>query len=222
MSTKEDTAFEAAEKLQQKVSELADLMPKALPYGIREAMAELKVGDYSALRRVPEPLFIRDILPVLTGEQGKFVDFKWWGFRFGSAFKGFLIVDVNDQVLFEVPALLDRNFKLVAAKNPRDTVPEAAARYKQRVYDRPGIARRDMHSALAARLDFSEVGRPMKHMQMLDKIFIHYGKPSIFEQTDNPLIREEAGTAAKESGPAPVAESNLYNDQDFSDEGMLD
>lgn len=218
-----DQAFKNVELHHKNVAEIADKMPAALPYGLREAMAELQVGQYAELRRVPEALFIRDILPVLTGEEGKYVDLRWWGFRFGSPFRGFFIVDDQDNVLFEVPPLMDKNFKLKPAQGARDTVPEATSRYRNRVYNRPGEARNELNEALQSRLDLSEAGRPMQHMMVLDKIFIHYGKPSIFEQTDLSEIREAVGSVKKAEAPATAASTaEVYGEQEYSDDGMLD
>jgi hypothetical protein len=215
--------FKEMEKHHQNVAELADKMPAGLPYGLREAMAELQVGSHAALRRVPEVLFVRDILPVLTGEEGKYVDFSWWGFRFGSPFRGFYIVNDRDEILFEVPGLMDKNFKLKDANGPRDTVPEATARYKNRAYNRPGQARAELNDALRARLDLKDAGRPMEHMMILDKIFIHYGKPSIFEQTDLSEIHEAVGTVKKAEAPATAAATaEVYGEEEYSDDGMLD
>lgn len=218
-----DQQFKNSELHHRNVAELADKMPQGLPYGLREAMAELQVGEYAELRKVPEVVFIRDILPVLTGEEGQYVDFRWWGFRFGSPFRGFLIVDDQDKVLFEVPALMDKNFKLKPARGTRDTVPEATANYKNRVYNRPGVARQELNEALQARLDLKDAGRPLQHMLILDKIFIHYGKPSIFEQTDLSEIHQAVGAVKKTESPASAASTaEVYGEQEYSDDGMLD
>lgn len=205
------------------VAAVADKMPEGLPYGLREALAELKVHDLGSLRRVPESTFVRDILPALTGEMGTLVDFKWWGFRFGSPFRGFFIVkdDDHNQVVFEVPALLDSNFKPKPASSPRDTVREAAMNYQNRAYNRPGQAKREFTEALQQRIDFTETGQALKHMQMLDKIFIHYGKPSIFEQTQDTLIHEVVGKS-KPAATSATPEAQVYDETEYSDEGMFD
>lgn len=202
----------------------ADKMPAGLPYSMREALAELKVVELNSLVRVPESIFVRDILPALCGELGTLVDFKWWGFRFGSPYRGFLIVKDHNQneVLFEAPPLLDRNFKLRPASSPRDTVREAAANYSNRAYNRPAQAKNEFNDALRARIDFSETGRALKFMTMLDKIFIHYGKPSIFEQVTDPDILAAVGREKTESPASTGTDSTVYEEQGYSDEGLYD
>lgn len=202
----------------------ADKMPAGLPYSMREALAELKVGELNSLVRVPESIFVRDILPALCGELGTLVDFKWWGFRFGSPYKGFLIVKDHNQseVLFEAPPLLDRNFKLRPARSPKDTVREAAANYQNRAYSRPHQAKNEFNDALRGRLDFSETGQALKFMTMLDKIFIHYGKPSIFESITDPAVLEAVGHEKIESPATAGTVSTVYDEQAYSDDGLYD
>lgn len=215
------------------VAAMADKIPAGIPYGVREAIAELKLSGLGELVRVSEATFVQEILPALTGEEGTLVDFKWWGFRFGSPFKGFYIVEDNDAsvIVFEVPPLLDSNFKLRPAKSTRDTVREAAANYSNRAYNRPAQAAREFNDALRDRLDFGETGRPLKHMVMLDRIFIHYGKPSIFEKVTDPEVlaavaelKAEQGdqSATPTSAVTAVPTQQTYSDMDYSDEGMLD
>jgi plasmid stabilization system protein ParE len=215
------------------VAALADKIPSGIPYGVREAIAELKLTGLGELVRVGEATFVQEILPALTGEEGTLVDFKWWGFRFGSPFRGFYIVEDNDasKVIFEVPPLLDSNFKLKPAKSARDTVREAAANYANRAYNRPAQAKREFNDALRERIDFSETGRPLKHMVMLDRIFIHYGKPSIFEKVTDPevlkavaeLKAEQGDTAATPTSAASATPAQqVFSEMDYSDEGMLD
>lgn len=214
------------------VAAMADKIPAGIPYGVREAIAELKLSGLGELTRVNESTFVHEVLPALTGEEGTLIDFKWWGFRIGSPFKGFYIVEDNDPstILFEVPPLLDSNFKLRPAKSPRDTVREAAANYQNRSYNRPHQAKSEFNDALRARLDFSETGRAAKHMLMLDKIFIHYGKPSIFEKVTDPVVLAEVERLKKEQGdtstipgvtPSTPVEQT-FSEVDYSDEGMLD
>lgn len=204
--------------------ELADEMPASLPYALREAMATLKLeGD--DLPRVIEGVFVRDILPVLTGEEGDRVDMKWWGGRFDSPFKGFYIVNDQNEVLFEVPPMLSRNFKLNPPENPRDTINEDRARHAQRAYNRPKQAREEYDAALRKRLDLSGARRPLEHMKMLDKIFIHYGKPSIFEQAADEDVRNQSAVpgGAKDSGHGPVEQpAKVFEEANYSDDGLLD
>ena len=203
------------------VAELADSMPGELPYGLREAMAELQIDNQ--LPRVNEHIFVRDVLPVLYGDEGDRVDMKWWGGRFDSPFRGFLIVNNADEVLFEVPPLLDRNFELVPADGTRDTVSEAAATYRNRVYNNPGQARGEMLAALRRRIDLKTTGRPLEHLQQLDKIFQHYGRESIFAKAPQEEVRKVANlptveTTVEQGAPA----GQVFEDKDYSDEGLLD
>lgn len=222
MSEDKKELTEIAHKAQS-IPELADSMPESLPYGLREAMATLQLQG-EALSRVPEAIFVRDVLPVLCGEEGSLVDMKWWGGRFDSPFKGFMIVDSQNNDLFEVPPLLDRNFKLKPPANTRDSVNEDRAAYKQRVYNRPREAKEQYKEALRRRIDLTPASRPMEHMKMLDKIFIHYGKPSIFEQAPSDEVRQQAAVIGKvaeaESVVAPAAE--VFGERDYSDDGLLD
>ena len=204
------------------IPQIADEMPKNLPYALREAMAELQVHR-ADLPRVPEAIFIRDILPVLTGEEGQHVDMVWWGGRFGNPFLPFLIVNQQNEVVFEVPPFLDRNFVLNPARE-RDSLNEDRQRYAERAYNRPAEARAMYEEALRKRIDFSTAKRPLEHMQTLDKIFKHYGKPSIFEQAEKEEVKALAGEFQPET--IPVAETpsapKVYASENYDDEGFLD
>lgn len=217
--------FEIFEQHQQNIHKMAEGMPDALPFSVREAMAELKVMDVNSWRRVPESHFVHSILPALTGELGDAIDFRWWAFRFGSQFKGFYIVDDNDtsKLIFEVPPLMNSHFTTRKAKNARDTVGEARANYKNRVYSRPGDARQEMLENLQGRMDFTGIHSSLiESMQKLDKIFIHYGKPSIFEKAQSAELKKLMGVKDNSAPAASAEESQVYKDEDYSDAGMLD
>lgn len=211
------------EQAPKSVHQLADEMPSSLPYAVREAIATLAV-DTDDLPRVHEAVFVRDILPVLTGEEGNMVDMKWWGGRFDSPFKGFYIVSPENEILFKVPPLLDRNFKLNPAQSTRDTVNEARANFSNRVYNRPAAAKEEYKGALRKRLDLSLGDRPLEHMKMLDKIFIHYGKPSIFEQGVSEEVRKSLGVneTAAVASTSNADTPKVFAEADYDEEGLLD
>lgn len=205
--------------VQKKITDMIEEMPAALPYGVREAIAMLKTFEKD-LVRVREDVFVRDILPVLAGEEGDKVDMSWWAHRLESVYKGFYIVSIADEVLFEVPPLFDRNYKLVDAASARDTVTEARANFNNRAYNRPAQAREEYRQALSRRIDLTNGGRAREHMAMLDKILIHYGKPSIFEGAQSDEVRKLAATTST-AAQAPMAVSE-NEDMSYSDEELLD
>lgn len=213
-----------SEQKPKSIHEMADEMPAELPYAVREAIATLQVTG-KELPRVPEAIFVRDILPVLAGEEGTAVDMKWWGGRFDSPFKGFNIVADNGDILFEVPPLLDRNFKLRPVDGRKNSINEARGEFANRVYNRPRQAKDEYKQALRNRLDLTLGDRPIEHMKMLDKIFIHYGKPSIFEQGVSEEVRQRLGVE-KNTPPATQTTTTdapkVFSEADYDEEGLLD
>jgi hypothetical protein len=213
---------EEEKKPELSVAERADAMPKGLSYAIRESIATLQVLQETDKARVHEAIFVRDVLPVLCGDEGQTVDMAWWGGRFDSPFKGFLIVNDDNEVLFEVPPLLDRNFDLVPARHARDSINEDRANYTKRVYNRPGDAKAEYAEAMRRRLDLTKTGRPLQHMHMLDKIFIHYGRPSIFEQDSRETIKLAVESSGLKVAPTEAPATQVFSEENYSEEGLLD
>lgn len=90
----------------QKIDARATELGGVIPVGLAEAIArsELIDDNKQALRQVPEAIFVRDILPAISGKLGQ-VDMRWWVDQFGAPQRGFLVVDQKGMVLFEHPPM---------------------------------------------------------------------------------------------------------------------
>lgn len=87
-----------------------NLAETALPQPLLDAIVEERMlrENKANVRRVPEEIFVRDILPAISGELGE-ISMRWWVDQFGSATSGFIVAAANQAGvmvdLFEHPPM---------------------------------------------------------------------------------------------------------------------
>lgn len=166
----------------QEREKLAEKYGDAFPAGLAEAIAqeELLMETKSLLRKVPEYIFKRDILPAVAGKLGP-VDMRWWIKQFGSVTLGFLVVkDSNhDEVIFEFPPMAPSNqAELNSDKRP---VGDVIKDYHNRAQIRPSESKDELKKALRDYIHPGDQVVFIDNIARVERICRYYGETILAE-----------------------------------------
>lgn len=137
-------------ELREIASRLGD-KPSVLPQGLQEALAreEINLENKVGITRVPEPIFVRDILPAISGDLGE-VDMRWWVAKFGATTKGFIVTALDEKnqtiELFDFPPMVPSPD--IEASRTAKPVGDVLADYRNRVRQRPGESEDELKASL--------------------------------------------------------------------------
>lgn len=179
---------------------LAHLRPLATPEDVRSAMAQLTQLADSDVPRVPEAIFVRHVLPILTDRSGE-VDVSVWLDLAGAATRPMDVVNPANEVLFRVPALMSRipTRKHNTARESISTVVNEA-QLKEKVHPKMG------EIALEAGLKRHQTPRraDMETAKQWNAILVRYGYPPI----------AEVGEVSPSDLKAPEASKPIFSGED--------
>lgn len=157
-----------------------------------------------------ESWFVRDLLPMIAGEQGKGQDMTFWVQRIGyyrivrvyedRAMVGGKVAD-GAVPLFQLPPLIHNDGrKFRESTSDRDSVYEEMLTIENRMRNNPGRAVREVQQSLQQRLKAQSSEATANYAKLINSILARYGKP---------LLSEAIGIAgAPDSKAAP--ETNFY------------
>lgn len=162
--------------------EVVDKLKLQLPENLALAIAEEEriVEERGHLRKVPEYIFRRDILPAVSGDLGP-VSMSWWIKQFGSPTLGFLVVadSDNNKVLFEFPPLGPNS---AAERNSeKKPVGDLVSDYLNRVRNNPKGAELEFKAGLRDYLHVGESVDVIENIAKTERIMRHYGKSILAE-----------------------------------------
>lgn len=162
----------------QKIDARANELGNIIPVGLAEAIARSELIDENkeALRRVPEGIFVRDILPAISGKLGQ-VDMRWWVDQFGATQRGFLVVDQQNQVLFEHPPMAPSPD--VDNSKTAKPISDSLANYRNRVRLPASNAHMDLQSELRASLRTGGFVAYIYNIALVERICRRYGESII-------------------------------------------
>lgn len=81
------------------------LTPVPMPENVKKAMEQITLLTQSEVPRVPEHLFVRHVLPIMTDQSGE-VDVSVWLDLAGTVNRPMDVVDAAGEVLFRVPPMM--------------------------------------------------------------------------------------------------------------------
>ena len=140
----------------------------------RGYLEEIKAKPFKIL----EAQFIRDLLPVIAGEEGSAVDLTFWFHNTGSWFREIHVVNDKGEDLFVVPPFFNR--KAVGIREQQDDLDSLASDldlYERKRRLDPGVANNFLMESFSRRVvDNTDYEEDLKNM---NSILARYGKPPI-------------------------------------------
>lgn len=205
----------------QKIDARADQLGGAIPVGLAEAIARSELIDQNkeAMRRVPEAIFVRDILPAISGKLGQ-VDMRWWVDQFGATQRGFLVVDQRDQVLFEHPPMAPTP----NVDNSKDAKPisDSLTDYRNRVRLPASNAHVDLQHDLRSSLRTGGFVSYVYNIALVERICRRYGesiltgaKPEFVSVINEAVegLNEVMGPLGNRGEPVPTGQLAIANEK---------
>lgn len=184
--------------------EIDALTPMETPPDMLKAMKELINDGENDVARLPEHLFINNLLPVLTDTSGN-ADLSTW---LDIAGHGFRPIDVYDAgtgvVLFRVPSLYThRPTKKVG--DSRHSLAMMAQRASEYSTQHPALAQTFLRQQLTARQIDSQID--WDTLRQWNSILARYGYPPVANVPDKGV--PVSVTAAAPTGPSPTIHSSV-------------
>jgi hypothetical protein len=155
--------------------EQQDKPPRPLEPGIKAAMDTIMDLTKSDVPKLPEPLFLERIMPILQDTSGK-VDVEPWLLVAGTLNRPIDVVDGGGTVLFRVPAL-QRQLPTRTSEDRRHPLATVAAETALRMRRSPIEAEHFLEHALNARLPRAPID--LEPIKQLNEIFRRYNQPEI-------------------------------------------
>lgn len=164
----------------QKIDAHVNAQGNDIPTGLAEALAreEIFQSSESALRRVPEGIFIRDILPAIAGKLGQ-VDMRWWQAQFGATTRGFIVEDQDKKTLFEFPPLVPSP-DLNSSKNAKP-VGDMMANYRNRAQISPDESQHKLKQDLRGTMNSGGMTGFIYNIATVERICRRYGESIVAE-----------------------------------------
>lgn len=171
--------------------------------------AEMAKVNRELIARVPEELFIRDMLPIMAGEEGH-NSLEPWVELTGTIFNKAVVVDRNDNVLFEVPPIgVSPNFD--SDRENRASLYEVMEHHKLLMQVQPLAARNYLDSKLSELI--SKRPRDFDTLRKVDEILERYGKkPRIPKDFYERLDQGKTGDGAAATTTVTQMESDIGDD----------
>lgn len=183
-----------------------NFQPGGLPPQLRAMCEGLVNSDEIRYFFMDEALFVRDILPMLAGDD-KELNMNFWLHKVGSYFKSIRVVK-GKEVLFDVPPLFSNGAVSMPFAAPDDSLAEDMVRAELKANVHPGIGEKYLAEALHSRLKLEGPAAAKIFAAHINEILVRYGREPIYDVTG--LGKPEDAPAASK---AP-AEDALYQDFD--------
>jgi hypothetical protein len=158
----------------------------------RGYLEEIKAHPF----KISEAQFVRDLLPVLAGEEGTAVDLTFWFHNTGSWFRPIHVVDDKGSELFVVPPFFNR--KAVGIREQQDDLDSLASDldlYERKRQLDPGVANNFLMESFSRRVvDNTDYEEDLNNM---NSILARYGKPPIHAIVNGVDSVDTAATESK-------------------------
>lgn len=162
---------------------------------IKEIMEELDEIAETDRQRMPEEIFVAGFLPLFAGEADKVpkgLNLTKWSNIAGGPFRQVDVIDRQGNVLFTVPALMDRS-AFVSRTNDRINMGHIAATAVQYAHQSPALARNYIDEELAKRQVLKSIPAVvMQNLETWNTIFVRYNRPPLIALEPKDTKADEA------------------------------
>lgn len=171
--------------------------------------SEMAKVNKEIVARIPEELFVRDMLPIMAGDEGH-SSLEPWVELTGSIFNKAVVVDRNDNELFDVPPIgVSPNFD--SDRESRASLYEVMEHHKLLMEVQPLAARNYLDNKLAELI--SKRPRDFSTLRRVDEILERYGKtPRIPKEFYTRMDQAKAGSDAASTPSITETESDIGDD----------
>lgn len=163
-----------------KAKEVLDLFPPHLRNDLEEAMGKLREFNKSVeedIASVPEEVFVKHLLPILTNRTGS-QNLSIWQDIAGHAFRSINVVDKDGNILFNCPALFTSPDKQITGKGQHSAYEVISTAIKKSDV-LPALGVQHMKQHFISKL--YDVKAPIEKVVAWNRILVHYGHPPLIK-----------------------------------------
>lgn len=190
--------------------QLDDLKPIETDPDTLAAMQQLIEDGRNDVARLPENLFVQNLLPVLTDRSGK-VDIGVWLDIAGNGFRPIDVIAPNGEVMFRVPPLMTP-IPTQVKRDSRHSLALLVEETNRRRLQHPAIGETFLRAQLAQR--GVEQVLPIEQIRQWNTILVRYGHPPVIDLAKYDLPTEPGTAAASEPAPAATGALTAGDDQE--------